>query len=93
MKILKNILTVSAGLVLLTGCSDFLDSNPITTLVESNYYSTEKDAQTALIGCYDGLQSIYTGDDLPSLVGPSFHVRRMFCRRWHWGWRGQPHVG
>lgn len=79
MKILKNIFTISAGLVLLTGCSDFLNSDPITTLVESNYYATEKDAQTALIGCYDGLQSIYTGDDLPSLVGPSFMSDECFA--------------
>ena len=79
MKILKNILTAAAGIVLFTGCSDFLDSNPITTLVESNYYKTEKDAQTALIGCYDGLQGIWTGDDLPSLVAPMFMSDECFA--------------
>lgn len=70
MKFFNNILKASLGVLLLTGCSDFLDSNPITSLVESNYYKTEKDAQTALIGCYDGLQNIYTKNDLPTLLAP-----------------------
>jgi starch-binding outer membrane protein, SusD/RagB family len=71
MKIIKYIILASIGVFLLPGCSDFLNSDPTLTLVESNYYKTEKDAQNALIGCYDGLQNIYTGDDFPSLVAPS----------------------
>ncbi len=68
MKRIKNILIASVGALLLTGCSDFLNSDPTLTLVESNYYTTEGDAQTALVGCYDGLQNIYVKDDLPGLV-------------------------
>lgn len=68
MKIIKNIFLASAVALALSGCSGFLDSDPTLTLVESNYYKTESDAQTALIGCYDGLQNIYTKDDLPGLV-------------------------
>lgn len=44
---------------LLAGCSDFLDSDPMTSLVESTFYKTEKDATMALVGCYDGLQTIW----------------------------------
>lgn len=79
MKLIKNIFLVATGVVFFTGCADFLDSDPITKLVESNYYSTEKDAETSLIGCYDGLQSIWTGDDLPSLVGPSMMSDECFA--------------
>lgn len=71
MKIIKNILIASVGILLLSGCSDFLNSDPTLTLVETNYYKTEKDAQTALVGCYDGLQNIFTKDDLPGLVAPT----------------------
>lgn len=71
MRLLKNILTASLGLTLLSSCSDFLDSQPITSLVESNYYQTEKDARIALIGCYDGLQNIYVKNDLPTLLAPN----------------------
>jgi len=71
MKIFKNILIATAGMLILSGCSDFLNSDPTLTLVETNYYRTEKDAQTALVGCYDGLQNIFVKDDLPGLVAPT----------------------
>jgi len=71
MKLIKNILAASLGILLATGCSDFLDSDPILKLVESNYYKTEADAKTALVGCYDGLQSIYSNNDFPSLLAPT----------------------
>ena len=70
MKLIKNIFIVAFGALILSGCSDFLDSNPTLSLVATNYYKTEADAKTALIGCYDGLQNIYTKNDLPSLVAP-----------------------
>ncbi|AXP80096.1 SusD family protein [Mariniflexile rhizosphaerae] len=42
------------GALSLSSCS--LDTQPYTELTETNFYSTPKDALTALIGCYDGLQ-------------------------------------
>lgn len=68
MKIIKYILCAATGILLTTSCSDFLDSNPITSLVESNYYKTEADAATALVGCYDGLQNIWAKNDFTTPV-------------------------
>lgn len=39
----------------------FLDTEPITTKTESNYYSTPAEASEALVGCYDALQLIWSG--------------------------------
>ncbi len=42
------------GLLSLGSCS--LDTEPLTQLTETNYYSNTEDAYTALVGCYDGMQ-------------------------------------
>lgn len=48
------------GVFYLTSCSKtFLDSEPITTITDVNFYKTKADANKALIGCYDGLQRVY----------------------------------
>lgn len=48
------------SLLLLASCSDsFLDSEPKTGGTENNFYKTKKDAEKALIGCYDGLQKVW----------------------------------
>jgi starch-binding outer membrane protein, SusD/RagB family len=50
----------------ISACSDFLDSEPVTVATESNFYKTPKDAYTALVGCYDGLQTVWAeGVSLP----------------------------
>lgn len=36
--------------------SDFLDVEPMTSVLESNFYKTANDAEMALVGCYDGYQ-------------------------------------
>lgn len=71
MKTIKTIILILATSFLVNGCAEFLDSDPLTSLVESTFYKTEADAELALVGCYDGLQTIYAQDDLPSLVGPT----------------------
>ncbi len=49
-----------AGLLVATSCSDsFLDSEPITVITDENFYQTKKDAEMAIIGCYDGMQRLY----------------------------------
>ncbi len=54
---------------ILTGfwaCSDYLDVDLITSKTTENYYSTPDEAYEALVGCYDGLQYIYSsGADIP----------------------------
>lgn len=36
--------------------SSFLDVEPMTTVLEDNFYKTAADAEMALVGCYDGYQ-------------------------------------
>lgn len=41
-------------------CTDsFLDTEPITTITDENFYRTPDDAFRALVGCYDGLQTVW----------------------------------
>ena len=50
---------IKAALILLfvSGCSDeFLDRQPLSQVVSSTFYKTEKDAQQALVAVYDVLQ-------------------------------------
>ncbi len=47
------------GLIILTSCSEsFLDSEPLTTITDENFYRTKKDAELAIVGCYDGVQML-----------------------------------
>ncbi|WP_421871423.1 RagB/SusD family nutrient uptake outer membrane protein [Marinoscillum sp.] len=40
-------------------CEDYLETEQITTITSGNYYSTLEQAETALVGCYDGLQRVW----------------------------------
>jgi hypothetical protein len=61
MKSLKLYIMLLAGASLVAGCSDsFLDSEPITGLTDANFYRTTRDAEMAIVGCYDGLQMVYS---------------------------------
>lgn len=52
------------SLAFATSCS--LDVKPIVQVSDSNYYSTPDQAFTALVGCYDGLQVVWSnGVSLP----------------------------
>ena len=52
---------VAFAALLLGSCSEsFLDSEPITSLTTGNFYRTKADAELAIIGCYDGLQALYS---------------------------------
>lgn len=53
--------------MLSASCGDnFLDSEPKTSLNDENFYKTKDDAYKALVGCYDGLQRVWTeGISLP----------------------------
>jgi starch-binding outer membrane protein, SusD/RagB family len=65
MKKIKIFIT-TLSLLAFGACSDFLDREPITTATDTNFYRTPKDAYKALVGCYDGLQRVWTdGISLP----------------------------
>ncbi|SFD78370.1 RagB/SusD family nutrient uptake outer membrane protein [Thermophagus xiamenensis] len=53
------LLILVTGIMVFTNCSDdFLDSKPVTTLTDANFYQTLEDAELAIVGCYDGVQAI-----------------------------------
>lgn len=57
MKKIKTYLLTLGVLTGLAGCSEsFLDVNPMTSVLDNNFYKTVADAEMALIGCYDGFQ-------------------------------------
>lgn len=55
---MKNIYGIALGVSLvLSSCGDnFLDVEPMTEVMDNNFYKTQADAEMALIGCYDGYQ-------------------------------------
>ena len=60
---MKNIkITILAFLLLTAGAckKSFLDTEDVTTATEQNFYKTTDDAFKALVGCYDGLQRVWT---------------------------------
>lgn len=51
------------------GCSsNFLDVEPMTDVLESNFYKTIDDAEMALVGCYDGYQRTSSNGNLSFTV-------------------------
>jgi len=54
---MKKILTISIVLTFLFSCSDFLELNPISSIVVENYYQSEGDAQNAVNAVYSQLTS------------------------------------
>lgn len=60
MKTIK-ILSIALFLLCLGACKkSFLDTDAPTTATEENFYKTPAQAYTALVGCYDGLQIVWT---------------------------------
>jgi starch-binding outer membrane protein, SusD/RagB family len=60
-----NIYILAFSLFIMSSCSDFLNTDPPTTISDSNFYRTTGDAYKALVGCYDGLQIIWSSGGLP----------------------------
>jgi starch-binding outer membrane protein, SusD/RagB family len=59
-KFIKYIL--AASIFMSTSCGDsFLDSGPLDELTDDNFYRTPQQAFAALVGCYDGLQRVWSG--------------------------------
>nr|WP_295863892.1 RagB/SusD family nutrient uptake outer membrane protein [uncultured Chitinophaga sp.] len=56
------IYTLLFALASLAACSkSFLDTEDVTTATEQNFYKTPNDAFKALVGVYDGLQTVWAG--------------------------------
>lgn len=50
---MKHLLYLLAGIVLMTSCSDFLDTAPYDSLSPSTTWKTEADAHSFAVGCYN----------------------------------------
>ena len=59
MKTIK-IYILAFSLLTAAGCKDFLETEDVTTATEQNFYKTPGDAYKALVGCYDGLQTVWS---------------------------------
>lgn len=55
-KIKTYILTIGIFSGLMSCSENFLDVDPMTNVLESNFYKNIADAEMALVGCYDGYQ-------------------------------------
>jgi hypothetical protein len=67
----KNI-KIAAALVILafsaTSCEDFLESKPISQIGESDFFKTESDFRQAVVGAYNALGQVYSGNGYYSLL-------------------------
>lgn len=75
------------AIILFSGCSeDFLDRKSLTALADDTFWSTEADAEMALAGCYDNLQSQWIYDSGP-WAGGMMRWDYMTDNGWvRWGW-------
>ena len=65
MKYIK-IIAIVFSIVFLGACKkSFLDSNLLTSKTDQNAYNSTTDAWLALVGCYDGLQSVWNSVGYP----------------------------
>jgi len=49
--------SLCCGTAALTGCSDFLDIQPLNDVVLENYWTKKSDVTSVLMGCYESLHS------------------------------------
>lgn len=58
MKRYKNLISLHAVLIIvvMASCKKVLDKPPLTSITSVNYFQNGDDAESAIIGCYDGLQ-------------------------------------
>ncbi len=55
------------AIITISGCSKFLDKQPISSLTEENFYRNTSEVETGVIGCYASLRAVYNLD--PILAG------------------------
>jgi starch-binding outer membrane protein, SusD/RagB family len=62
MKLHKNIFSITCAILILstiTSCEDFLDQKPYSQLSDSQFWKTNTDANSAVLGIYDAIQKHY----------------------------------
>lgn len=47
-----------AGGIFLSACDDFLELTPMNEIVKENYWTEKSDVESAVYGCYSGLESV-----------------------------------
>ncbi|HEX9509260.1 MAG TPA: RagB/SusD family nutrient uptake outer membrane protein [Puia sp.] len=52
-------LLIAGGLVIVAGCNKTIDKTPISSLTTGNFYKTATDAESGLVGAYNGLYQQY----------------------------------
>lgn len=57
-----------AGMGLFSCGDSFLDVEPMTSILDENFYASQNDAEMALIGCYDGYQRTSSNGNLAFYV-------------------------
>jgi len=78
---MKNIRILVLGIAAVTVCScseSFLDTEPLTVKTDGNYYSTPAEMSEALVGCYDGLQLIWSGSGIAMPVAATVLADQCF---------------
>jgi len=67
---MKKIFSIIVFLIVLCGCSEsFLDRQPEDTLAPGIFFKTPADIKTGVVAVYQGLQSNFAVNSLPSLLG------------------------
>src|SRR5690606_20442346 len=59
---------LASSLIFGSCSSSFLDVDPMTNVLETNFYKTVEDAEMALVGCYDGYQRTSSHGNLSFVV-------------------------
>ena len=63
-----NIILLGLAGMMLTSCTDsFLDTSSKTTLTSTNFYKTQSQAESAVVGCYDQYQRTVSNGSWPTL--------------------------
>ncbi len=50
-----------------TGCKKFLDTKPISSEIEEDFYNNTASVESGVLGCYAALRDVYNND--PILAG------------------------
>jgi starch-binding outer membrane protein, SusD/RagB family len=64
----KNLYILACGILSMSVASCSLDVEPQTSILDASYYKTAAEAETALVGCYDGLQRTTSDGNLSFYV-------------------------
>ena len=49
-------ITIVFTVLILAGCEDFLDLQPVSEIGEGNFYRTQEEIEKVLVGCYTSMQ-------------------------------------